>query len=104
MALFAAAAGCIGVTATLRNLQETLAPRALGDIAGKLIDVEKDRRHAVHALPLCVYVQLRLRMFDSDCVCLTQTAYVRLRLRMFLCLHAYLRTWILANQQNHHKN
>jgi hypothetical protein len=68
MALFAAAAGCIGVTATLRNLQETLAPRALGDIAGKLIDVEKDRRHAVHALPLCVYVRCSVLMFVLFCM------------------------------------
>jgi hypothetical protein len=89
MALFAAAAGCVGTTATLRDSRETLEPRALGGIAGKLIDVEEDRRNAVCSLPLCVYV-------CSFFVCSSLFC-------MFVGLHAYLRTWILANQQNHKK-
>ena len=36
-------AGCIGVTATLRDLQGTLAPRDLGGVAGGWIDVEGDQ-------------------------------------------------------------
>ncbi len=36
-------AGCIGATATLRDLRGTLAPRDLGGIAGGWIDVEGDQ-------------------------------------------------------------